>query len=47
MMAGMSGANISAMAPMMRCKTFWLARAALFTSSLFASSMPDIAMNSL
>ena len=46
MMAGMSGAKTSAMAPMTCCSLFWLPAAAALTSALEASGAPEIATNS-
>ena len=46
MMAGMSGAKTSAMAPMAFWKGFWLPTAAFLTSALVPSVMPETAVKS-
>ena len=47
MIAGISGAKISAKALMTFCRVVWFCLAALLTASLDTPSMPDTAMKSL
>ncbi len=47
MIAGISGAKISASAVIILCSTFWFCFAAFFTASLETPSIPDTAIKSL